>query len=73
MAERCASSEGETTRMPLSSAQWSTGSCSVRAYRAMSSTPSSASMPTDVVMPWKSWNGSVTISKRRASARKVGL
>src|SRR5437588_269379 len=67
MAERCASSEGETTRMPLSSAQWSTGSCSVRAYRAMSSTPSSASMPTDVVMPWKSWNGSVTISRRRAA------
>src|SRR5256885_12021425 len=73
MAERCASSDGDTTRMPFSSAQRSSGSCSVRAYCAMSSTPSSASMPTDVVMPWKSWNGRVTISKRRAAGGEEGV
>src|SRR2546421_7041713 len=73
MAERCASSEGEATRTPFSSAQASTGSCRVWAYCAMSSMPSSASMPTEVVMPWKSWNGKVTISKRRASGRDVGV
>src|SRR5437773_32183 len=51
IAERCVSARGDTTRTPVSSAQRNTGSCRTRAYCAMSSMPSSASMPTEAEDP----------------------
>ena len=60
-------------RTSFSCAQRTTGACAARVTSAMSRTPISSKSPSDAVIPTKSWYGNVIISKRRASARKVGL